>query len=286
VEDLTRIDIIGYQGEYALSGSFVRDPSTTDIRPVIHGSGASAVPARSDRVSGFAEALLSTDDMRLVTTSASRHEELGVRQVSGPESLRPDEFVLNLWSDDGSSSTVYLGVSSNVEVVYLRRAHSDSVYATADTFSRALSLNLDWFVDFRLLQGQVRRSDVESVRFSGLVEAQIVRLDSGFTADYEPGGAAEAAAATSVSRLLSLEGSGFLAETVGVDEVIMRADVVLENTDTLVVLFGAEQEEGYPVTVLWPHRDTGIATEYRQGVMVFDHLIDELILSLSTLQPS
>lgn len=285
IEDLTRLDVIGYQGEFTISGPFVRELSAGDSRPLINASGASVVPARADRVSGFAEQLMSTEHMRLITANASRHEELGVREFDGPESLRPDEFVLNLWSDDGIQ-TVYLGVSSTVEVVYLRSAESDSVYAAADTVSRALSLHVDWFVDHRLLQGQVSRTDVESVRFSGLVDARIDRLDSGFTAEYEPGGAAEAAAATSVSRLLSLEGSGFLSEPVGADEPVMRADIVLDNSDTLVVLFGTEQEDGYPVTVLWPDRYTGIAPDYRNGIMVFDHLIDELLLSLSSLQPS
>ncbi|MFP4509035.1 MAG: DUF4340 domain-containing protein [Spirochaetaceae bacterium] len=285
VEELTRIDIIGYEGEFSISGSFVRNPSEDALRPLINGSGVSDAPARADRVSVFVEELMSTEDMRLVTENTARHGELGVQEVNGPESLQPFEYVINLWSDD-ESHTVYLGISSTVEVVYLRSAESDSVYAAADTFSRALSLHLDWFVDHRLLQGRVRRSDVESIRFSGLADAQIDRLDGGFTADYEPGAAAEAAAATSVSRLLSLEGAAFLSEPVNADDAVMRAEIMLQDSDMLVVLIGNEREDGYPVTVVWPQDHEDTAPQYMNGIMVFDHLIEELLLSLASLQPS
>lgn len=281
--NVTRIDVIGYQGEFSI---FLSPASETTHE----GGGGSRVgfheadsaPARNDRVSGFVETVLSTEDVRLVTTNPGRHEELGVAQVEGPDALQPGEYILNIWARD-QMHTLFVGVSGTVDVVYLRGHASDAVYATADTVSLALSRHIDWFVDYRLFQGLITRNEIGDIRFSGLVDVGVHRLDRGFTSDSNRSGV-EAAAATTVSRLLSLEGEGFLSEPVHPEDTFMRADVRMQDGETVLrVLFGHQEENGYPVSVIWPDSMNPHESEFTHGVVVFEHLIDEFLLALSSL---
>ncbi len=282
--DVTRIDVIGYHGAFTIFAADVESETVANQIPRVGRDGTPDAPARSDRVLGFTETLLSTHDARTVTLNEARHEELGVGHVDVTDSLNQGEYIIRLWSGD-EGHRVYVGVSAAMEVLYLRGEGSPTVYATADGLSRILSQGMDWFVDYRLFRGAVSRSEIRSVRFTGLIEAEIERLERGFTTtETERGGAAEAAAATAVSRLLSLEGGSFLLEPVRAEDAIIRIDIDLETFGrSLTVHIGPERERGYPASLVWPASPPPEAREMREGVLVFDHLIDELLLALSSL---
>lgn len=283
-EDVTRIDVIGYHGAFTIFLADVQPDTAANQTPRVGRDGTPGAPARTDRVLGFTESFLSTYDARTVTLNEGRHEELGVGHVDVTDSLNQGEYIIRLWSGD-ESHRVYVGVSAAMDVLYLRGEGSTTVYATADSLSRILSQGMDWFVDYRLFRGAVSRSEIRSVRFTGLIEAEIERLERGFTTtETERGGAAEAAAATAVSRLLSLEGGSFLLEPVREEDAIMRIDIYLETSGRpLSVHVGPERERGYPASLMWPASVPGEFHEMSEGVLVFDHLVDELLLALSSL---